>query len=77
MRREYTELNRSNSERKNIMGDFNKNSEKQCDDINHNDNCENSLKKYFFSLPPKQFSILSSLIGILLMDDLDVDQLNA
>ncbi|HOQ02194.1 MAG TPA: hypothetical protein PK604_15540 [Acetivibrio clariflavus] len=31
----------------------------------------------FFSLPPKQFALLSSLIGILLIDNLDLNQQNA
>ncbi len=31
----------------------------------------------FFSLPPAQFAILASLIGILIIDNLDLDQQNA
>lgn len=31
----------------------------------------------FFSLSPVQFALLSSLIGILLIDDLDIEQLNS
>jgi len=35
------------------------------------DNC------WFFSLPPKQFALLSALIGIILIDGLDSDQQNS
>lgn len=31
----------------------------------------------FFSLCPKQFAILASFLGILLIDDLDIDQQNS
>jgi len=39
--------------------------------------CENKIESCLFSLPPKQFALLSSIIGILLIDDLDIDQQNA
>ncbi len=44
-----------------------------CNDNNN----ENTLASYFFSLPPKQFSLLSSLIGILLIDNLDANKQNS
>lgn len=59
------------------MSDNNKNCKNQCDNINNDSNCDNLLTKCFFSLPPKQFSLLSSLLGILLIDNLDLDQQNA
>jgi len=44
-------------------------------DNNDNDNLSNSTYKtlvsYIASLPPKQFILLSSLIGILLIDNID------
>ncbi|MCX7745782.1 MAG: hypothetical protein N2645_02675 [Clostridia bacterium] len=57
--------------------------------MNNNDRCSggpncpytndfgNILSSCFFSLPPKQFALLSSLIGILLVDNLDIDQQNS
>lgn len=45
---------------------------------NCNENsCVNPLAESFFSLQPKQFSILSSLLGILLIDNLDLNQQNS
>ncbi|HCW03771.1 MAG TPA: hypothetical protein DGK91_04060 [Clostridium sp.] len=49
---------------------------------NNSSNCstnnpENPLVEFFFSLPPKQFSLLSSILGILLLKDLDLDQQNS
>lgn len=42
------------------------------------DDSKNSLNKScFFNIPAKQFSLLSSIIGILLIDDLDINQQNA
>ncbi|HOJ11815.1 MAG TPA: hypothetical protein PK733_14650 [Clostridiales bacterium] len=38
---------------------------------------ENRVKSCFFSLPPKQFSLLATLIGILLIDNLDANQQNS
>lgn len=45
----------------------------QCD----NKNTGNTLTPCFFSLPPRQFSLLSSIIGILLIDNLELDQQNS
>jgi len=48
-----------------------------CGEANSNScNCKtgNTLKSCFFSIPPEQFSLLSSLLGILLIDNLDLDQ---
>lgn len=58
------------------MSEIGKNCDKQCNSMNNNYG-ENLLAKCFFSLPPKQFSLLSSLIGILLIDNLDLDQQNS
>jgi hypothetical protein len=41
------------------------------------DNLENEFLSCLFSLPPKQFALLSSLIGIFLIDNLDTNQLNS
>jgi hypothetical protein len=38
--------------------------------VNKNNSC-------FFNIPAKQFSLLSSIIGISLIDDLDVNEQNA
>ena len=38
---------------------------------------DDASSSWFFSLPPKQFALLSSLIGILLTDNLNPDQQNA
>jgi hypothetical protein len=40
-------------------------------------NEERSLASCLYSLSPKQLSLLSSLIGILLIDNLDVNQQNS
>ncbi len=58
-----------------MMSDIGKNCDNQCNSVKNS--CENIFAKCFFSLPPKQFSLLSSLIGILLIDNLDLDQQNA
>lgn len=54
---------------------------KGCGEISSNlcsgNNTESILTTCFFSLPPKQFSLLSSLIGILLIDNLDLNQQNS
>lgn len=44
-----------------------------CNDNNN----ENTFISCFFKLPPKQFSLLSSLIGIVLIDNLDTNQQNS
>ncbi len=45
------------------------------DDKNVNEKCcENSC---LLSLPPKQFAVLSTVFGLLLLDDLSIDQQNA
>lgn len=59
------------------MGDNSKNCENQCNNMNNDSNCDNLLTKCFFSLPPKQFSLLSTLIGIFLIDNLDLNQQNS
>ncbi|MCX7920603.1 MAG: hypothetical protein N3B21_01055 [Clostridia bacterium] len=43
----------------------------------NDNNLENKLASCFFSLPPKQFSLLSSLLGILLIDNLDLNRQNS
>lgn len=43
---------------------------KSCDNINPIESC-------LLSLPPKQFALLSTLFGLLLLDDLNIDQKNA
>ncbi|OZV10888.1 hypothetical protein CIW83_17570 [Tissierella sp. P1] len=42
--------------------------------INH---IKDTCNSCFFSLPPKQFAILASLIGVLLIDGLDANQQNS
>lgn len=74
---EISAFNISNTERENIVSDIFRNFEKQFDNMNNNSNCENPLVKYFFSLPPKQLALLSTLVGILLIDNLDVNQQNS
>ncbi len=37
--------------------------------------CE--FREIFFSIPPKQYALLSFLIGILLADELDIDEQNS
>lgn len=44
--------------------------------INANSGADNPLS-CFFSLPPEQFSLLSSLIGILIINNLDLNQQNS
>lgn len=47
-------------------------------DMDCNNKSKNCIKKScFFNIPAKQFSLLSSIIGILLIDDLDINQQNA
>jgi hypothetical protein len=49
-----------------------------CSDLNNNDiNMIKTSTSCFFSLPPKQVSLLSSVIGILLIDNLDLNQQNS
>jgi len=50
-----------------------------CDNMQNNKNKNNKdiAKSCFFSLSPKQFSLLSSLLGILLIDNLDASQQNS
>ena len=48
----------------------------------NNDNSDNKCPKStigssFFSMPPKQFALLSSLLGILLVDNLNIEQQNS
>ena len=38
---------------------------------------ENTLFSCLFSLPPRQFALLSSLIGFILIDNLSADELNS
>lgn len=51
--------------------------EGMCNNLCNDSSCVNPLAESFFSLQPKQFSILSSLLGILLIDDLDLNQQNS
>ncbi len=44
---------------------------------NSNKYINNDMMSCFFSLPPKQFALLSSVIGVLLIDDLNSNQLNS
>lgn len=53
--------------------DWNKFGSNSCE----NNNCDNYLASCFFSLPPKEFSLLSSMIGLLLIDNLDINQQNS
>lgn len=43
----------------------------------NDNNILNPLASCFFSLPPIQFSLLSTLVGILLIDNLDTNQQNS
>jgi len=43
---------------------------------NIHDNYSNFVP-YFLSLPPKQFALLSSLLGLILIDNLDLEQQNS
>nr|WP_312578603.1 hypothetical protein [Sedimentibacter sp.] len=45
--------------------------------LHSENNNENGFISYLLSLPPKQFSLLSSLIGIALTDNLDANQQNS
>ena len=59
------------------MGSKNGNGSLNNNGSNGSNNCpKNPLVEFFFSLPPKQFSLLSSIIGILLLQDLDLNQQN-
>ncbi|MBU5308233.1 hypothetical protein KQI18_10630 [Clostridioides mangenotii] len=42
-------------------------------------NCDDKIfkKSCFFNIPAKQFSLLSSIIGLLLIDNLNTDQQNS
>lgn len=57
------------------------NNSKDCKDICNNScnehSCVNPLIESFFSLRPTQFALLSSLLGILLTVNLDLDQQNS
>lgn len=44
---------------------------------NQNNNIINSLCSCFFSLDPKQYALLSSLLGLLLIENLSLDQQNS
>lgn len=60
------------------MGSKNGNGSLNNNGSNGSNNCpKNPLVEFFFSLPPKQFSLLSSIIGILLLQDLDLNQQNS
>jgi hypothetical protein len=48
-----------------------------CSELNNDKNMKRTSTSCFFSLPPKQLALLSSLIGILLIDDLDLNQQNS
>jgi len=50
-----------------------------CKNLSNDFNDKNNfmIDSCLFSLPPKQFALLSSLLGIILIDDLNIDQKNA
>lgn len=52
---------------------------KNLNDCNNlsNDNSNCLIKSCLLSLPPKQFALLSSLLGIIIIDDLSIEQQNA
>lgn len=43
----------------------------------NNKSCCNPIESCLLSLPPKQFALLSTIFGLLLLDDLSIDQKNA
>lgn len=51
--------------------------DKWVSDLCNDNNSESAFASCFFSLPPKQFALLSSLIGILIIDKLDINQQNS
>jgi len=59
------------------MGNISKGNENQNHSLYKESNCVNHFAECLFSLSPWQFSLLSSLIGILLIDNLDLDQQNS
>ena len=46
-----------------------------CNNFSNNNNYP--IESCLLSLPPKQFALLSSLLGFILIDDLNIDQQNA
>lgn len=44
---------------------------------NKNNDAINSLSSCFFSLPPTQFTLLATLIGLLFIENLDLNQQNS
>lgn len=58
------------------MGNYGKDCEVEHNNCDTN-NIGNAIKSCFFSLPPAQFSLLSSIVGILLIDNLDLNQQNS
>lgn len=63
-----------NYNNKNMYNNFYNNS---CNNPCNNSSYVNPLTQSFFSLQPKQFSLISSLLGILLIDNLDLNQQNS
>ncbi|MDD4493213.1 MAG: hypothetical protein PHV32_02505 [Eubacteriales bacterium] len=59
------------------MSNNGKISENQYKNSCNDNNCMNPLAAWFFSLPPKKFSLLSSILGILFLNNLDLDQQNS
>lgn len=57
--------------------DCNNRERDDCDNKKQNEKRCNPIASCLFSLPPKQFSLLGSLFGIILIDDLSVDEQNA
>lgn len=45
--------------------------------LNNTDKFDDSTLKGIFSLPPKQFSLLATLLGTLFIDDMDLNKQNA
>ncbi|GAA4654551.1 hypothetical protein GCM10023142_16890 [Anaerocolumna aminovalerica] len=42
-----------------------------------NKSCVNPIESCLLSLPPKQFTLLSTIFGLILLDDLSINQKNA
>mgnify|MGYP001394886880 FL=1 len=59
------------------MGNISKGNENQNNNLYKENNCVNPFVECLFSLSPRQFSLLSSLLGIFLIDNLDLDQQNS
>jgi hypothetical protein len=76
VRLEHTSFNTSIM-KENIMSYNNRNCKRQCNDMNHSINLNNILTKCSFSLSPKEISMISLIFGILLANNLNLNQQNA